>query len=211
MADAGAAARARWSKAAARAEGLADLGIAGSIRRFYLFHFPLTVLIALGVAFILAFLWPPDPASFLITGLSFGLMLAGIASCVVGFVYGSKRIGPLVQPQRIGVTVGLTADEVKRVRRQVLGKEPVDADLTVLRGAAVQIREGLARQLVTLPPLMLFFWGQALNRGVTSAFDVVMLIVLLGMMVILGFTVRQFRQTEAFLRVTVGSSSDDPM
>ncbi|WP_367646045.1 hypothetical protein [Paenarthrobacter ureafaciens] len=211
MPEADAGSSARWAKAAARAEGLTDLGIRGAVRRYYLLHFPITVLIAFGLAFFFASLWPPERASILVTGASFGLMLAGLGSGITGFIYGSKKIGPMVQPHRMGVTVGLTADEVKRVRRQVIGKEPVDVDLRVLRGAAVQIREGLARQFITLPGFTLLFWGQALNRGVSSTLDVIFLIALLAMMVTLGYLVRQFHQTGVFLTMTATSASDDLM
>lgn len=114
----------------------------------------------------------------------------------------------MVHPRRSGITVGLRPDEAKKVRRQVLGKDPVDVDLTVLRGAAVQMREGLARQLVIYPGFTLFLWGQAFNIGMTSALDVIMVIVLVGLMVILGYMVRQFQQTEAFLTRTHTSGSD---
>lgn len=211
MPEAEAGSDARWAKAANRADGLTDLGIGGAVRRYYLLHFPVTVLAAMGLALFFAFLWPPESRNFLVTGLSFGLMLGGLASCIVGFVYGSKKIGPMVQPQRIGVTVGLAADEVKKVRRQVLSKDPVDVDLTVLRGAAVQMREGLARQLVTLPGITLLFWGQALDRGVTSALDVILLVALVGIMAAIGYSVRQFQQTGTFLATTDTSTSGDSM
>jgi hypothetical protein len=68
-----------------------------------------TVLVALGLGFVLASLVPADPGTFVLSGLSTGLVLAGLATFVGGFVYGSKKVRPLVQPRRIGVTVGLTA------------------------------------------------------------------------------------------------------
>jgi VIT1/CCC1 family predicted Fe2+/Mn2+ transporter len=68
-----------------------------------------TVLVALGLGFVLASLVPADPGTFVLSGLSIGLVLAGLATFVGGFVYGSKKVRPLVQPRRIGVTVGLTA------------------------------------------------------------------------------------------------------
>ena len=203
-------ASARWAKAAARADGLADLGIAGAVRRYYLVPFPVVVLISLGVAFFVVLVWPPEQRDILLAGLSLGMMLAGLASGIAGLVYGSKKIGPKVQPRGVGVTAGLTTDEVKRVRRQVLGKEPADADRTVLRGAAIQLREGLARQLVTLPPFALCLWGQATHRGLASAVDVVMAAALLLYMVALGYSVRQFQQAGAFLTMTSVSASADP-
>jgi hypothetical protein len=68
-----------------------------------------TVLVALGLGFVLASLVPADPGTFVLSGLSIGLVLAGLATFVGLFVYGSKKVRPLVQPRRIGVTVGRTA------------------------------------------------------------------------------------------------------
>jgi hypothetical protein len=108
------------------------------------------------------------------------------------------------------VTIGLTGAEVKRVRRQVLGKEPVAADeLPVLRGAAVQIREGLARQLLTSPGFVMFLFGQAVGRGITSAMDVLFIVALLGMVVLLGNIARQFHQAGVFLTTAAVSAPDD--
>jgi hypothetical protein len=201
MREADAGAEARWAKAAARAGGITDLGIGAAVRRYFLVNFPLTVLVALGVGFALAFAWPELGGNFFRTGLYLGLVLAGLGIFVVGLIYGNKIVSPLVQPRGIGVTAGLTADEVKHVRGQILAKEPVDAeDLPVLRGAAVQIREGLARQLLMSPGLVVFFCGQSVSRGISSGIDIAMIVLLLGMVVLLGFVARQFQQTAAFLR-----------
>jgi hypothetical protein len=209
MFDADGGSDARWAKAAARAEDVTDLGIEDAVRRYYLVHLPTIVLIAMGIAFVFASLWPPAPGSVLVAGVAFGLMLGGLASSLAGLVYASKKIGPKVQPRRVGVTIGLTADEAKRVRRQIFGKTRVYDDLRVLRAAAVQTREGLGRQLVTSPPLLLLFLGQALSRGVASPLDVIMLAALLVIVVALVFLVREFRQTGAFLTTTATSASDD--
>lgn len=112
-------------------------------------------------------------------------------------------MSPLVQPRRIGVTVGLTAEEAKRVRRQVLANEPSNVEeLPVLRGAAVQLREGLAKQLLPAPGVLVFLCGQAVSSGITSVIDVVMIVLLLAMVVLFGFVARQFQQTGVFLRST---------
>ena len=199
MPEANRQAEARWAKAATRADGLRDLGVGAAVRRYFSVNFPLTVLAALGVGFAIATVWPIGD-DFLQSGVYLGLILAGLGIFVVGLVYANKKVRPMVQPQRIGVTVGLTAEEVKHVRRQVLAKEPIEPDrLSVLRGAAVQIREGLAKQLLTAPGLVIFFLGQTLYRGITSAIDVVMIVLLLGMVALLGNVARQFHQTGAFL------------
>ena len=138
----------------------------------------------------------------------FGSLLSGLGLVVVGMVYGSKRISVLVRPTRIEVTVGLTAEEAKHVRRQVLAKEPVDLDqILVLRGAAVQMREGLAKQLLWSPGFLIYFTGQFLLHGTLSVFAVVMNLLLLGMFVLLILAARQFHQTGVYLPSTVASFS----
>lgn len=60
--------------------------------------------------------------------------------------------------------MSLNDDERKRVRRQVLGKEPVDPrPLPVVRGAAVQTRKALATQLTLLPMVPLALVPQFLR------------------------------------------------
>ncbi|MDQ0617426.1 hypothetical protein QFZ33_001450 [Arthrobacter globiformis] len=51
MTDPDAGARARWAKAAARADGLTDLGISGAVRRYYAVYFPVLVGVGLGLGF----------------------------------------------------------------------------------------------------------------------------------------------------------------
>lgn len=144
--------------------------------------------------------WPEINGDFVRSGFSLGLQLAGLGIFVEGWIYGSRKISPAVQPRRIGVTVGLTADEAKQVRRRILSNEPVDdADGAVLRATAVQLREGLAKQLVTAPGFLVLFAGQAVGRGTRSVFDVVMILAIVGLVVAFGFVVRQFQQTGAFL------------
>jgi len=127
-------------------------------------------------------------------------MLAGPAAGLAGMIYGSRKLAPLVQPRRIGVTIGLHKNEVRRVERQVLGKEPAGIDVTLLRGAAVQMRERLARYLVAWPGFTIFLWGQAVNLG--AYFVMTVLPFLLGLMVVLWVWVRQFRQAGDFLGKT---------
>ena len=209
MGEADAGAEARWAKSAARATGLADLGIGAAVTRYFLVNVPLTLLLGLGIGFALASLWPEINGDFVRSGVALGLQVAGLGIFVGGWVYGSRKISPAVQPRRIGVTVGLTSDEAKQVRRRILSNEPVgDHDGTVLRGAAVQLREGLARQLVAAPGFLVLFAGQALGRGRWSVFDGVMILAMLGLVVLFGFVVRQFKQTGAFLTSTAHPSPE---
>lgn len=208
MPDKDPSAESRWAKATSRAQGLEDLGLEAAVRRYFLIYLPLTVAAALVVGFVLAFLWPEVADGFVRSGLFFGSLLSGLGLVIVGMVYGSKRLSALVRPSRIGVTVGLTAEEAKHIRRQVLAKEPIDPKhITVLRGAAVQMREGLAKQLLWSPGFLIYFAGQFLLRGTATVFDIVMNVLLLGMFVLLFFVARQFHQTGVFLTSTVASEA----
>ncbi|TDK24075.1 hypothetical protein E2F48_14935 [Arthrobacter crusticola] len=182
---------------------MTDLGIGAAVQHYFLVVFPSTVGVALVLGFALAAVWPEPEQDFLRSGMYLGLLLAGIATLIIGVLYGIKKVGPSVQPRRMGVTVGLSTDEAKYVRRQVLAGKPSDLEkLSVLRGAAVQIREGLARQLLTAPGLLALLSGQAVSRGITSAVDVVMILLLLAMVVLIGFVARQFLRTGTFLNST---------
>ncbi len=120
-------------------------------------------------------------------------------------------MSPLARSRPIGVTVGLTAAEAKHVRRQVLAQEPVEKNhIEVLRGAAVQLREGLAKQLLWWPGFLILFAGQSLARGIQSVIDVVIIVVLLVLLVLLGHAGRQFHQTGVFLDSTDPAGSDHP-
>jgi len=208
MPDQDSSAESRWAKATSRAQGLADLGLEAAVRRYFLIYLPLTVTAALVVGFVLAFLWPEVADGFVRSGFFFGSLLSGLGLVIVGMVYGSKRLSALVRPSRIGVTVGLTAEEAKHIRRQVLAKEPIDPQhITVLRGTAVQMREGLAKQLLWSPGFLIYFAGQFLLRGTVTVFDIVMNVLLLGMFVLLFFVARQFHQTGVFLTSTAASEA----
>ncbi|MCZ2403102.1 hypothetical protein IV498_07880 [Paenarthrobacter sp. Z7-10] len=210
MREADAGAQARWDRAAQMAEGLTDLGIGGAVRRYFLVIVPLTFVIALGVGFALAAFWPEIYDDFFHTGVYLGLMLAGVGVSVVGLVYRSRTVGAMVRPRQIGVTVGLKGDEVKHVRRQILAKDPIDlTQLTVLKAAAVQFREKLAKQLLTSPGIVIFLSGQAAARGIRSGFDVMIIAVLLVMVGLVGSLAHQFRRTGVFLAATGPAAADD--
>lgn len=93
-----------------------------------------------------------------------GFVLASLGTFVGGLVYNGKRVRPAAEPGRIGVVMSLNDDEKKRVRHQVIGKEPVDPKhVNVVRGAAVQTRKALATQLALLPTVPLALVPQFLR------------------------------------------------
>ncbi|MGO4586498.1 hypothetical protein AB4Z38_21830 [Arthrobacter sp. 2RAF6] len=165
-------------------------------------HLHTTNMLASGLPGLL--LLGPDQEWLIPSALYFGLVLAGIAAMIVGIVYNSKRVSPLVQPRRIGVTIGLTEAEAKSVQNQILGKETPDIrHWQVLRGAAIQLRERMARQLIFTAGLVLVAVGQAVGLSRMGSFSPIGLILLVlavpVLILTLGWMVRQFRQTSAFL------------
>lgn len=153
----------RWATAARRAQGVADLGLGGALKTYYALYFPAGVIILVtagAVAGMLAFRGgPADRPSFLL----FGFFLAVLGAAIGGPIYNAKKIGPAVEMGRIDVLLSLEDEERKDIRRQVLGKTPVDpAHLVVSRAAAVQLRKNLATQLIWMSMLPLVFIPQVL-------------------------------------------------
>lgn len=200
----------RWEKSGARAEGMMDLGLERAVQRYFLRVFPLAVLPGIAIGFAIPLLWSPDKGRLFPSALYFGLVLAGIAAMIVGIVYNSKKVSPLVQPRRVGVTTGLTEDEAKSVQNQILGKETPDVrQWQVLRGAAIQLRGRMARQLIFTPGLVLVAFGQAV--GLSRMGPVGLILLILGaplLVVTYGWTARQFRQTGAFLDKASSGSAE---
>ncbi|MHA7167086.1 hypothetical protein ACX801_02855 [Arthrobacter bambusae] len=188
----------RWTTATRRAQGIADLGLGGALKTYYTLYFPAGVIILVTagtVGGMLAF--GGDPAnwpSFLV----FGCFLAVLGAAIGGPIYNAKKIRPAVEPGRIDVLLSLKDEERKDIRRQVLGKTPVDSEhLVVSRGAAVQLRKNVALQLIWMSLLPLVFIPQAIrDSGFISWLTVAFVVVLvIGMMLV----VRDFRRAGRFL------------
>ncbi|KQN86612.1 hypothetical protein [Arthrobacter sp. Leaf69] len=76
----------------------------------------------------------------------------------------ANKIAPAAEMGRIDVLLSLDDEERKDIRRQILGKTPVDPDhIVVSRAAAVQLRKNLATQLILLPVLPLIFIPQVIR------------------------------------------------
>lgn len=132
------------------------------------------------------------------TFLAVGFFLAVLGSAIGGLLYNAKKIAPASKPGRIDVLLSLDDEERKDIRRQILGKAPVDPDhLVVSRAAAVQLRRNVAIQLTWMTMLPLTFIPQVLRvAGFASwvmAAGVAVLVI--GAM----FTVRDFQRAGRFL------------
>jgi hypothetical protein len=196
----------RWAKATKIAEGITDYGISKALRAYFLVYLPLGVLVLTGIVFLIAALsfgnvreeWPQY--------LGGGLMLAGVGVMIGGFVYASKKVKPEVRPQRAQALVWLEKPEQKRIRKQIYGRiPPVPEELTVARGAAVQLRQGLAQVLLFIPGYLLIFGPQLVNAR--ESLLGLLWIPTLGLLVAGTITiVWQFHQTARFLERTAASA-----
>jgi hypothetical protein len=106
------------------------------------------------------------------------------------------------------VTLSLTGEERKQIRRQIAGKAAVIPEqLTVTRGAAVQMRKALATQLLLMPFYPLLFIPQAVRQVQRDEpFGWVFAAFICVLMVGIVFLVRDFRRTGRFLARTVEQS-----
>jgi hypothetical protein len=176
------------------------------VKIYYTRYFPagvITLLVAGTVVGMLAFGGVlADWASFLV----FGFFLAVLGVLIGGLVYNAKKVVPAARTGRVDVLLSLENEERKQVRRQIAGKAPVmPQHLMVTRGAAVQLRKGLATQLVLQAPLFpLIFIPQAVNfalRGDSVASWVMVVGVVAAVIAVVLF-VRDFRRAGRFLART---------
>lgn len=188
----------RWTTAKRRAQGIADLGLGGALKTYYTLYFPagLIILVTAGtVGSMLAFGGgPADWPSY----LQFGFFLAVLGAAIGGLIYNAKKIAPAAEMGRIDVLLSLDDEERKDIRRQVLGKTPVDPDhLVVSRAAAVQLRKNLATQLIWLPVLPLTFIPQVIRGAgfLSWLMAAGVAILVLGLMCV----VRNFERAGRFL------------
>ncbi len=193
----------RCASAAREAQGIADNGMGGALKTYFVLYFPvgLVVLIAVGtLGGILSFgggaeQWPSN--------LWFGCFLAAVGALVGGLVYSAKKIAPAAELGRIDLLISLENQERKRVRRQILGRASLEPEhLAVTRGAAVQVRKGLATQLLLAPFFPLAFIPQAVPGH--SPFWWVMAILIAAQAGAGVLLVRDFRKAGRFLTRTAG-------
>ncbi|MBT2535039.1 hypothetical protein [Arthrobacter sp. ISL-69] len=195
----------RWANARRRSQGIEDNGLGKAVKTYYTRYFPagLFALVAVGaVTGILAFprtpeVWP--------TLLSFGFLLGVVVAFVGGLIYNAKKVAPAANLGKIDVLFSLESEEQKQVRRQIAGKAHLDPEhLAVTRAAAVQLRKGLATQLLLQPLMPCVFAAQAMNfaLGGDNLVAVLMATAVVGIVIADGFLIRDFRRTGRFLTRT---------
>ncbi|PTT59386.1 hypothetical protein [Arthrobacter sp. HMWF013] len=195
----------RWTVAMRRAKGVQDNGLGEAIKTYYTRYFPFGLALSVAVGAVIGALTFPDIADKGPILLAFGISLAACTAVIGGLIYNAKKVVPAVQSGKIDVLLSLESAERKRIRRQIAGKAPLDAErLPVIRAAAVQLRKNVATQLLVQPMIPLFFIPQALNfaqRG-DSLFGWLMTIGAAVMVIGLGFLTRDFRRAGHFLALT---------
>jgi hypothetical protein len=194
----------RWAHAVRRAQGIEDKGLGEAVRTYYTryFHAGLLVLVAAEtLAGMLGFgAAPSDWASYLV----FGSFLAALGVVVGGLIYNSKNVVPKAQVGRVDVLLSLESEERKQIRRQIAGQAAVDPEhLSVARASAVQLRKGLATQLLLAPFFVFTFIPQAARLAVRGdPFWWLMAVGVGGVLIGMAFLIRDFHRTGRFLART---------
>ena len=192
----------RWAKATRRAEGIEDNGLGEAVKLYYTGYFPTGFFILVAAGTVIGTLVFPDTPEKWLTSLAFGFLLAVLGALVGGLVYNTKKVVPAGKLGKIDVLISLESEEQKRVRRQILGKAPLDREhLAVTKAAAVQLRKMLATQLIVQPVLPLIFIPQALNailRG-DSLFAWLMALTAGAAAIAVSVLGRDFRRAGRFL------------
>ncbi|WP_255769086.1 hypothetical protein [Pseudarthrobacter sulfonivorans] len=197
----------RWEKAAAKSEGVADCAISGALRSYFLVYLPVGVILITGIGFGASAPLLGDFDADWPDALSIGAMLAGFGAMVGGLIYYGKRVRPLVRRQNMSVIFYLTDSENKDIRRQISGRSPVSPGLlSVVRAAAVQLRQGLAMQLHISPGFLLFY-GVQVMRLCGGGISWGIRLLLSGVMACLTVAIAvQFHKTSLFLEHTAPSA-----
>ena len=142
----------RWARAEKAAAGVTDHGTSKAVRTYYLKCLPLEIVLFVGLGVVLAVSGFPFGPEGWAAYLGLGLSLGALVALIGGFIYGIKRVNPMVQPKRANASSLLEKQERKSVRAQMFGRvRPVPERLPIVRGIAAQTRQGLAFQLVVAP------------------------------------------------------------
>ncbi|MBG0739199.1 hypothetical protein IV500_07310 [Paeniglutamicibacter antarcticus] len=193
----------RWASAARKAQGIADNGMGNALRTYFVLYLPIGVVVLITVGTLGGILAFGSGADQWPSNLWFGCFFAALGVMVGGLVYNAKKVAPAAELGRIDLLMSLENVERKRIRRQIYGRASIEPEhLAVTRGAAVQLRKGLATQLLLVPFFPLAFIPQAVPGH--SPFWWFMAIAVVAQAVAVVFLVREFQQTGRFLAHTAG-------
>lgn len=195
-----------WALAERTALGLKDNGVSAAMRRYLVIVFPVLAVVCTAVGALITWLVFGDDDGWLLH-LKFGVMLSSLVTGITGFVYAHRRVSPMVKPERASVLMLLEPAEAKNIRKQATGRKTIDAQkVQVVRAAAIQMRPGLAMQLMLTPSWLMLFTAQMLSW--TSLLFVglyLLLIASFGVVIVLG--IRDFRGMSKVLQSTEASSA----
>jgi hypothetical protein len=198
----------RWASARRRAQGIADHGMGVALKNYFVFYLPVGFVVLISIGTIGGMLAMAGAIADWSSYLLFGFFLALLGALIGGLVYNAKKVRPAAELGRVDVLFSLQQHEQKHVRRQILGKVPLDVEhLAVTRGAAVQLRKNLATQLILAPPFLIAFLPQAvpvLDRNPIWWLVALFVCAYAVSMVFLG---RDFRRAGRFLTQTAPQAS----
>lgn len=139
----------RWDEAVECSQGVEDLGIGKVVRRYFAIVLPLILIGAAIIGLVFAVMSPNLGSSPFRTFTNVTLFVWTAAGLLAGFYY--RIIGlTLTVPEHVCTTQDLSSETKKRIKRQVLGKEPFSiAEASVVRAAAVEYRLKIAESLVS--------------------------------------------------------------
>lgn len=188
-----------WARAERAAQGITDGGVDAAVRCFYTRVIPVILLIGAAINAIVIFILD-EPVSLTIA--VFGtLAISAMITMIYSFVYVSKKVNPLVTPDRASVLMLLNMEDSKRIRRQITGAAPVEPDeLVVSRGAAVQMLKSAGSQLLTTAGQFMFFAGATLYYD--APYQFFWLLLTLAPAIALTMMFRHFRKILRFLKET---------
>ena len=193
----------RWEAGRRRAAGIEDRGLGPAIRCYYTRYLPagaLALAAAVAGTGLLASLEGPVDWELVAT---LGILCAAVGAGIGGIVYNRRWIAPAASAGRVDVMLSLDDAERKSLRRQIRGKEPIDPRwIDVTRAAAVQLRRGLATQLMLFPIQALIFLPQVMHWG--GLFSWLFAAATLLMVAGLVYTYRDFLRTGECLARTQG-------
>ncbi|MFE4230393.1 hypothetical protein ACFRJ8_21175 [Arthrobacter sp. NPDC056886] len=194
----------RWATATRRAQGIADQGLGSALKRYYTIYLPAGVIFFVAAGTVLGIFALGGATTDWPTLLGLGFILAFLGGVIGGLLYNAKKVVPAAKSGRVDVLLSLEDEERKGIRRQILGKSPVDPDhLVVSRAAAVQLRKNLARQLIWAPVLPLILIPQLLGGSAFGSW-----LMAAGVAVwVLG--VRDFQRAGRFLDRTAEPGAPD--
>lgn len=195
----------RWLRAMDRARDVEDLGLGPAVKAYYIRYLPVLALVCLalgaGVGLLMGEGSPPDR----LLVLSMGCAFAMLGTLVGGLVYNSKRIAPAVRLSSVDVLYVLSDAERKHINRQIAGRAALDrGHLPVVRAGAIQLRKGLATQVIMMPPYVFLIVGQTASLAIREDLPW-----LPGAMLVVGgalaaLLIRDFKRTGRMVALTSG-------